>query len=126
MFRISVIFAVLFALSGMGCSDEHGSSPTSFNYDPLSAPDNLEAEPGIESVTLTWSHTGPYREFFVYLMYYSGTEAVLQPIDTTSSPKSTIGDLVPNLEYCFVVSAVDSNGMEGWRSSEACAVADSD
>lgn len=125
MYRISVILAALFLLAVTGCSDEHGSSPTSFNYDPLSAPVNLEAEAGAESITLTWTHTGQYREFYVYLMYHSGTEAVLQPVDTTSSTSSIVGDLVPNLEYCFVVSAVDSSGMEGWRSSEACAVAHS-
>jgi len=126
MFRITVIFAVLLVLAGAGCSDEHGNSPTSFNYEPLSAPDNLEAEPGAESITLTWTHSGQYREFYIYMMYYSGTEAVLQPVDTTSSTSSTVGGLVPNLEYCFIVSAVDSSGMEGWRSSEACAVAHSD
>ncbi len=126
MFRISVFFALLIVLAGAGCSDEHGSSPTSFNYDPLSAPDSLEAAGGAESISLTWTHSGQYRDFIVYILYYSGTEAVLQPVDTTSSTSSVIGDLVPNLEYCFVVSAVDSNGMEGWRSSAECAVANSD
>ncbi|MBD3178696.1 MAG: hypothetical protein GF417_03340 [Candidatus Latescibacteria bacterium] len=125
MFRISAFFVLVLILASFGCSDEHGESPVAYSYQALSTPEDLEAEPGSESISLTWNHSGEYREFIVYILYYSGTEMVHQPVDTTASTSSIIGDLVPNLEYCFSVSAVDSSGMEGWRSDEVCAVAHS-
>jgi hypothetical protein len=125
MIRIYTLFSVLLIVLLAGCSDEHGSSPTAYDYDPLSAPDSLEAEPGVESISLSWSHPGGYREFIIYFVYYSGAEAIHQAVDTTSVTTVTVDELVPNLEYCFSVSAVDSSGIEGWRSEEVCAMAGS-
>jgi len=126
MFRISALCAIILVILAGGCSEEHGSSPTAYKYDALSSPESLEAEPGPESISLSWDHSGDYREFIVYIVYYSGPEELYQPVDTTTGMSCTVGELVPNLEYCFAVSAVDSSGVEGWRTKPACAVAHSD
>ncbi len=123
MKRIAVpvlIFSFLFAAS---CSSEHGESPASFAVESLPAPIDLTATAGIEQVRLDWDYPageiGEVREFRVY--YYYETYDMMEFIDTTTDTYYIDSGLIGNVQYCYAVSAVDSAGMEGWRTDSVCA-----
>ncbi|MDZ7859986.1 MAG: hypothetical protein U5O15_04880 [Candidatus Krumholzibacteriota bacterium] len=128
-----ITFCVLItALVISGCSEEHGTSPTSFDYEELPAPENFEITAGTYSLTLSWDYSpgnlALTEEFFVYLVNYTQYGEMLYPIDTISvsdylvSEEVTYTELAANMEFCFRVSAADSNDMEGWRTGIECGI----
>jgi hypothetical protein len=111
-----------------GCSDEHGSSPTAFSYEALPAPQNLQLAPGDWEITLSWEYP-PEKEpmvenYLVYRYYFTEYGEYIEIADTTDSKEYTDSDLIGNVEYCYMVSAVDSNGMEGRRTGIECEYAE--
>jgi len=126
-----ITFCILMtALVISGCSEEHGGSPTSFNYEELPAPENFEITAGTYCLTLSWDYSPENlaltEKFFVYFVNYTQYGEVLYPIDTLSvsdyidSEEVTYTELAANMEFCFTVSAADSNDMEGWRAEIEC------
>jgi len=119
---------VLFLLSG--CSDEHGTSPASIEYEALPAPENFEITSANYSLTLSWDYSPNKitltKEFFVYVVDPNQYGGVIYPVDTLTvadynvSKGCTFDKLAANMEFCFVVSAVDLSGIEGWRAEAEC------
>ncbi len=127
--RISFYVVIILFFLG-GCSDEHGTSPTSFEYEALPAPGNFEITSGSYSLTLSWDYSPENialaKEFFVYVVdpyQYGGN---IYPVDTltvaeyNTSKGCTFDKLAANMEFCFVVSAVDLSGIEGRRAEAEC------
>ncbi len=122
---IVLIAAAAAALAS--CSNEHGTEPGPFEFDAPPMPTNLVVTPGVETATLSWEYPpgrmGELEEFRVY--YYFPTFDAVELAGTTTDTVYVDEKLVGNVEYCYKVSAVDTVGMEGWRSGEECAVIDS-
>jgi fibronectin type 3 domain-containing protein len=119
-----MIFVFIFCAALLaGCSDEIGDSPTAFNFDAPPTPAGIIATAGDYQVSLEWDYPeedlGALKEFRIY--YYYEMYDQLELVGTTTETSFTHTGLVPNLEYCYKVSAVDTLGMEGWRSEKACA-----
>ena len=133
MIRNIIFCIVIISFFTGGCSDEHGISPVSFNYNALAAPDSFKVTQGNYSLTLTWHYSSESlaltKEFLIYSDHGRGYFEYISPVDTVdaidgNTDYTAINSmLVPNVEYCYVVSAVDSNGMEGWRTEVKCGVA---
>ena len=104
------------------CSKDHQDLPTSFVYDPPPTPTNFEVVGGNESAILTWSYPaneiGSLDEFRIYYHYeiYNMIELIGTTADTTFIDSLLVG----NLYYCYQVSAVDTTGFEGWRTTTEC------
>jgi hypothetical protein len=118
-----LVMMVSVALLAVGCSKEHDYLPTSFMYDPPSIPLDLQVTGGNEQAVLNWDYPseemGSIREFRVY--YYFEVYDLVELVDTTSSMTFTDTQLVGNLNYCYQVSAVDTTGLEGYRTEAVCA-----
>jgi len=115
---------VLLVAAACSCGKDHGTAPARFDVTALPAPVDLAVEPGPEQATLTWSYPlesrACVREFRLY--YYFEVFDVIEPIASTEDTFFVDTRLVGNLQYCYVVSAVDTNGIEGWRTSAVCAL----
>lgn len=126
--RRAILFLAVVLIMINGCSDKHGDSPTSFSRDALPAPENLVLTPGNWEINISWEYPSESQElvesFLVYRYYITAYGEYLEIADTTSADVMEFTDqsLVGNVEYCYVVSAVDSSGMEGWRSGIECDV----
>ena len=116
-----VLVSLVVALSS--CSEQHADLPTEFAFTPPPTPTNLSAVPGPERCTLSWSYPAEalplISEFRVYEYY--GDYDLLQLVGTTSETTFVDTLLIGNLYYCYKVSAVDANGIEGWRTEDECA-----
>ena len=122
MTRILLISAVLLAVMVGACSKEHSDLPTSFIYDPPPTPTDLDITAGAEMATLSWGYPsealGRISEFRIY--YYYEVYGIQELIGTTMETSYTDSFLVGNLNYCYQVSAVDTTGLEGYRSDVEC------
>ncbi|MCX5752602.1 MAG: hypothetical protein NTW97_03015 [Candidatus Krumholzibacteria bacterium] len=107
----------------ISCGKDHRDLPTSFIYDPPPTPTNFVVTGGEEMSTITWSYPAParasIREFRVY--EYIESYNMMTLIDTTTDTVFVDSLLIGNLQYCYKVSAVDTSGLEGWRTDKACA-----
>ncbi len=120
-----VIFIISLLLTAIcGCGEDHGVSPSAFDYEGLPAPDSLDITPGNWQLTLSWKYPAEKADlvesYLVYRYYLTEYGKYLELADTTSSMGYTDEGLVGNVEYCYVVSAVDTNGIEGFRSEIEC------
>jgi hypothetical protein len=115
------LFAPLVALV-FSCSTDHKNLPTSFEYTPPPTPTNLTAAGGEERSTLSWEYPAEARttikEFRVY--EYLPSYDLLELVGTTTDTVFIDSLLIGNLMYCYKVSAVDTTGLEGWRSAAVC------
>jgi hypothetical protein len=117
---------VMAAAALVSCSDDHGTEPAPFDVSAPETPADLTVTPGPASATVQWSFdgdAGSLEEFRVY--YYFSAYGLLELVGTTEPGTTSYTDtgLVGNVEYCYVVSAVDTFGMEGARTGEECVVA---
>ena len=121
--KITIALIVVAAGAFVSCSNNHGTEPAAFDVDAPQAPTDLSVTPGTEQATITWDYDGDMgalEEFRVY--YYFSAFDVVELAGTTTSTTYSDTRLVGNVEYCYKVSAVDTFGMEGWRTDEDCAV----
>lgn len=121
--KIMIALMVVAVGALVSCSDNHGTEPVPFDVDAPQIPVDLTVTPGAEQATVSWSYpgsTGTLEEFRVY--YYFPAYDVAELAGTTTGTTYIDTRLVGNVEYCYKVSAVDTFGMEGWRTGEECAV----
>jgi len=118
-----LVMVVSVAVLAVGCSKEHEGLPTSFIYDPPSVPLNFEVTGGNQQAVLDWDYPseemGEIEEFRVYY-YFEGYD-IVELVGTTNETNFTDIQLVGNLTYCYQVSAVDTSGLEGYRTEAVCA-----
>lgn len=119
---IMPVLAVLLAVSFLACGADHDNLPTAFECSPPPVPVDLSATVQSGEVLLAWGHADPgivseYRVYYFYEAY-----GMIEFIGSTTEMQYRDDDLVPNVEYCYVVSAVDTNGLEGYRTESLCAV----
>lgn len=118
-FLLSVM--LLGALLG-SCSKQNKDLPTGFPFVPPATPRNVVVTPGIERSTLAWSYPttalGGIREFRIYQLFVQLQQ--LELVGTTKDTTFVDSLLVGNLTYCYEVSAVDTTGFEGFRTSLQC------
>jgi len=118
-----LVTMVSVALMAAGCGSEHGNLPTGFIYDPPSAPLDLQVTGGNQQAVLSWDYPseemGRIEEFRIY--YYYEVYDLLEQVGTSSTTNFTDTQLVGNLSYCYKVSAIDTTGLEGYRTEGVCA-----
>jgi len=118
-----LVMVVSVAVLTVGCSKEHEDLPTSFIYDPPSVPLDFEVTGGNHQAVLNWDYPseeiGGIEEFRVY--YYFEAYGIVELAGTTNATNYTDTQLVGNLRYCYRVSAVDTTGLEGYRTEAVCA-----
>ena len=123
MKRIAILALMLTIPFILSCGEDHGSSPQAFKYEPPQTPSDFEAAGGTYEVTLTWSYPQELipgiREFRIY--YYYDLYDMVEFVDTTTAMSFVDSDLIPNVTYCYKISAVDTTGLEGYRSGHECA-----
>ena len=122
MKRQSMILLVL-ALAA-SCGKDHGAEPGPFDIAYPPTPTGLTVTAGVEQATIRWSYPAESRELveeFKLYYYFEAFDAV-ELLSTVSDTVFVDSQLVGNLEYCYRVSAVDTNGIEGYRTAPACAV----
>ncbi len=124
MIRVLKSVAAIVIIIIASCGKDHEGLPTSFEYVPPPTPTNFEVTAGVESAHLSWSYTAEgmavLREFRIY--YYYSMYDILELIDTSTDTAYTDSLLIGNVEYCYVVSAVDTTGLEGWRTAKRCVI----
>ena len=117
-----LVMVVSVAVLTVGCGKEHEDQPTSFNYDPPSDPLDFEVTGGNQQSIMNWDYPpeeiGGIEEFRVY--YYFESYGIIELVGTSSATNYTDTQLVGNLTYCYQVSAVDTNGLEGNRTEAIC------
>ena len=125
------VFIICFLVAAAGllavsCGKDHGTEPGPFEFDDPPVPVDLTVTSGPGSVTVEWSYPagelGRVEEFRVY--YWVEAFDAVELAGTTPTNSFVDSRLVGNLEYCYMVSAVDTSGMEGYRSGPECAVTD--
>lgn len=123
MKRHALILLVL-ALAAASCGDDHGAEPAPFDLAYPPTPVDLTVTAGAGQATIRWSYPAGSRDLIeeFRLYYYVEVYDVVELLATISDTVYVDSQLVGNLEYCYKVSAVDTNGIEGWRSDAACAV----
>lgn len=116
-----MIAAAVLTVAFLSCGTDHEGLPTSFEFTPPPVPVDVAASglPGETLVTWGYGDPGIVGEYRVY--YYYEDYGMIELVGTTTETLYHDEGLVPNVEYCYVVSAVDSNGLEGYRSETACA-----
>jgi hypothetical protein len=125
MLKNTMIVLTVVAMAALiSCSNDHGTEPAPFDVVAPSSPTDLTVTPGSEQATVAWDYPSEdmatLEEFRVY--YYFPAFNVVELAGTTTSLTYVDTRLVGNVEYCYKVSAVDTFGMEGWRTGEECAV----
>jgi fibronectin type 3 domain-containing protein len=122
MIRVLIPVAAIVVIIIASCGKDHEGLPTSFEYDPPPTPTNFEVTAGVESAHLSWSYPTEgftiLQEFRIY--YYYSLYDMLELIGTTTETTYTDTLLIGNVEYCYMVSAVDTTGLEGWRTAKRC------
>ncbi len=122
--KMIMALTVVVAAALVSCSNNHGTEPAPFDVDAMPIPADLTVTPGTEQATISWNYPmesmGALEEFRVY--YYFAPFDAVELAGTTTDLTYVDTKLVGNVEYCYRVSAVDTFGMEGWRSGEECAV----
>lgn len=112
----------------LSCGEDHGTEPGAFEFADPPVPVDLTVTPGPGSATIEWSYPagelGRVEEFRVY--YWVEAFEAVELVGTTSAGSFVDSRLVGNLEYCYMVSAVDTNGFEGYRAGPECAVIEPD
>lgn len=119
--RISVIsLTALVLLTACGDGTGGGSAPTT--------PANLQANAvSSTQVALAWDASTDDVGVTNYMIYRNGSglgavAADAEPPVTASAATSYVDSaLAPGTEYCYRVSALDSDGHESPKSSESCA-----
>jgi hypothetical protein len=121
-----ITLTVVLAAALVSCSDDHGTEPEPFDVEAPPMPSDLTVTPGPEQATVSWDYPSEsmdtLEEFRIYY-YFAAIDAV-ELAGTTTGLTYVDTKLVGNVEYCYRVSAVDTFGMEGWRTGEECAVID--
>ena len=122
--KITIALTVVAAVALVSCSNDHGTEPAPFDMEAPPAPTGLSVTPGVEQATVAWDYPSESMstldEFRVYYYFPAFNEAELA--GTTTDLEYVDTKLVGNVEYCYRVSAVDTLGMEGFRTGEECAV----
>ncbi|MBN1165256.1 MAG: fibronectin type III domain-containing protein [Candidatus Krumholzibacteriota bacterium] len=123
MKRIAVLGLIISTVFTIACSNEHGDSPTAFKYDPPASPTDLTATDGVGEIDLQWNYPpslmGEISGFIVY--YHVAMYGILEPIDTVENVTSFKDENLPyNYRFCYLVSALDTSGLEGWRMGPVC------
>ena len=122
--KTMIALMVVAAAAFVSCSNDHGTEPAPFDVEAPPAPSDLSVTAGTEQATIEWDYPsenmGALEEFRVY--YYFAAFDAVELAGTTTNTTYTDTKLVGNVEYCYKVSAVDTFGMEGWRTDEDCAV----
>lgn len=124
MKRAAILLSAIIMALSMSCSNEHGESPTAFSFEAPQAPSDLALTPGATQMTIEWSYPAELlpeiSEFRIYYYYEGYGVEVL--VDKSTTTTFTDTRLIPNMVYCYKVSAVDQSGREGWRSETECAM----
>ena len=122
MKSVAVVIMVFSFIIMSACSKDHEGLPTSFDYDPPPTPIDLEVIGGNEIASLKWSYPndsfGSLKEFRIYI--YDQVYDMMMQVGTSTDTFFVHSLLVGNLYYCYKVSAVDTTGLEGWRTSAEC------
>ena len=122
--NITIALTVVALAVLVSCSNDHGTEPAPFDVTAPSTPTDLSVTPGSEQATIAWDfpsgEMASLKEFRVY--YYFPSYGVVELAVTTTDLTFVDTRLVGNVEYCYKVSAVDTFGMEGWRTGEECAL----
>jgi hypothetical protein len=122
MIRALVPIAVIAVLLLSSCGKDLEGLPAGFGYTALPTPTDFEVTPGVYAAYLSWDYPGEdlaeLREFRIY--YYYSLYDMVDLIGTTTDLSYTDTLLIGNVEYCYRVSAVDTNGFEGWRTAARC------
>ncbi len=122
--KITTALTVVAAVAFVSCSNNHGTEPAPFDVEAPAAPTDLSVTPGTEQATVAWDYPSEnmatLEEFRIY--YYFPAFDAIELAGTTTDLEYVDTKLVGNVEYCYKVSAVDTFGMEGWRTGEECAL----
>ena len=122
--NMTITLTVVALAALISCSNDHGTESAPFDVEAPSAPTDLSVTPGAEQATIAWDYPSEematLEEFRVY--YYFPSFDVVELAGTTTDLTFVDTKLVGNVEYCYKVSAVDTFGMEGWRTDDECAV----
>lgn len=122
--KIFLILTVVAMAAIISCSNDHGTEPAPFDVDAPTTPTDLSVTSGTEQATVAWDYPSEdmetLEEFRVY--YYFPAYNVVELAGTTTDLTYVDTKLVGNVEYCYKVSAVDTSGIEGYRTDEECAV----
>jgi hypothetical protein len=122
--KIAIALTVVAAAALVSCSNDHGTEPAPFSMEAPPTPTDLSVTAGTEQATLTWDYPpeseGALEEFRVY--YYFPVYDAVELAGTTTDMSYVDDHLVGHIEYCYKVSAVDTFGIEGWRTAEECVV----
>ncbi|HSG29388.1 MAG TPA: fibronectin type III domain-containing protein [Candidatus Krumholzibacterium sp.] len=124
MKRIASIILSISVMVLLSCSDELGDSPAAFSFEAPEAPDGLEITPGPNQLVLEWTYPGDPAEVSGYIVYYDyEAYGVQEVIDTVSTTTYTDDGLIGNMIYCYKVSALNLDRIEGRRSGTECGTA---
>ncbi len=122
MIRAMIYIVTIAMVCFVSCSKNHEGLPTGFVYEPPPTPSDFQATAGVEQVQLSWDYPAEslptLLEFRVY--YYYSIYDMVELVDTTTDTEYTDTRLIGNVEYCYRVSAVDTSGLEGWRTASQC------
>jgi hypothetical protein len=122
MKSIAICFLGSLILALSSCGNDHGTEPLPIDTVAPPRPTGLTVTPGPSEAMVQWSHADLdlVEEFRIY--YYLEVYDQQQFIAATPDTFFLDSLLVGNLEYCYIVSAVDTNGIEGYRTSAECAL----
>lgn len=122
MIRAMLYVTMMALVCTVSCGKDHEGLPTGFVYDPPPTPGDFCATAGVEQVQLSWSYPvgslPAIQEFRIY--YYYSLYDMVELVGTTADTEYTDTRLIGNVEYCYRVSAVDTSGLEGYRTESAC------
>jgi hypothetical protein len=122
--NLIIALMVVMTAALVSCANDHGTEPGPFDMGEPPTPFDLTVTPGTEQATVSWEYPpesmGSLKEFRVY--YYLAAFDAVELVGTTTDLTYVDTKLVGNVEYCYRVSAVDTLGIEGWRTGEECAL----
>ena len=121
MKRAIVAAAVIGFLTCVNACKDHTDLPSGFKYVPPPTPVNLQVEGGEEIATITWSYPEGSFDLLSEFRVYMSFNNMVELIGTTTDTSYVDSFLVPNLYYCYEISAVDTTGFEGRRTAMECA-----
>jgi len=115
---IFVSALLMVGLFMIGC-DRHieSTDPVRSLGDPPPVPENVQAQLGNSSVTLSWQISEPSRVSKYRVYTAREADASFNLADSTTDTSITLDGLVPNRDYAFAVSAVTTGNVEGERST---------
>lgn len=120
---ITIALMTFSLLCTASCSSDHGDSPAAFEFEVPQTPTGLTvSSPAGFQAHLEWDYPSELMDdisgFNVYIDY--GGYYELELIATVMTTSCNVEDLMGNLVYCFRVSAVGLDGLEGWRTDSVC------